>query len=341
MFNELNARAEIVLKTIINGYLETGQPIGSRTLSETLPVSPATIRSVMADLTDMGLIYAPHTSAGRLPTESGLRLFVDMFMEFHDLSPNERAHIDSLKNESDKTVDRVFEKASSMMSGLSSCATIIAAPKINKRIQSIHFTSIAEGRILVILVYDNGSVENRLIETVTDLPPTSLQKASNYLTDRLVGRTLSEADHIIAHDIATRKKELDDLTNSLIEQGVTVSQNPNDGYYVVSGYSNLLADNRVDNELEKMRRLFAELEQRETMSKWLNAAGNADGIQIFIGAENKTFDHHGLSTVLAPFRDKNNAVVGAVGVIGPTYLNYRRIVPIVDYTSKVVTDLIR
>lgn len=341
MINELNSRAESVLKTIINAYLETGEPVGSKTLSATLPVSPATIRSVMADLTDMGLIYAPHTSAGRLPTEHGLRLFVDMFMEFNELSPQERAHIDSLKSAADKSIDRVFERASAMMSGLSSCATIIAAPKIDKRLQSIHFNAIANDRVLVILVHEDGSVENRLIEMTGNLPPTSLQKASNYLTERLSGHTLAESEAIIKNDIATRKQALDDMTNALIEQGITMSQNRDDGYYVVSGYSNLLADHKIDNELDKMRRLFAELEQRETMSKWLQAAGKADGIQVFIGAENKTFDHHGLSTVLAPFRNENNVIIGAVGVIGPTYLNYRRIVPIVDYTSKVVTDLIR
>lgn len=335
MLNELNARAEAVLKMIINGYLETGEPIGSRTLAQSLPVSPATIRNIMADLQDMGLIYAPHTSAGRLPTDHGLRLFVDMFMEFHELSPHERAHIDSLKNEPDKTVDRVFEKASSLMSGLSSCATVIAAPKIDKKLHNIHFTAISPGRVLVILVHDDGSVENRLIETAGELPPTSLETASNYMTDRLSGHTLGKARAILEKDIETRKKALDELTNALVEQGIAVSQSKNDGYYIVSGYGNLLTDhNKIDSELDKMRRLFTELEQRETMAKWLNAANKADGIQIFIGAENKTFDHHGLSTVLAPFKDKNN------GVIGPTYLNYRRIVPIVDYTSKVVTDLI-
>lgn len=343
MITELNQRSQEIFRLIVDAYLETGEPVGSRTLSRliTTGLSPATIRNVMADLEELGLLYAPHTSAGRLPTETGLRLFVDGLMEIGALREDERKQIDRLKKPGAKGIEKIYEEAGNVLSGLSSCAGIVFAPKTDKPLKQIQFVNLGPGRVLVVLVSSDGMVENRLMEVPLDLPSSSLIMASNFLNDRLIGRTISEAGADILAEIKSQRAALDVLTADVVSRGLAVQAQGNDGgVLIVKGHSHLLSDIRAVDELERIRQIMDALENRQTMLKLLQAAGEADGIRVFIGAENQSFSHAGLSMVVAPYKNTEQKIVGAIGVIGPTRLNYGRIVPIVDYTSKIMTHLV-
>ncbi len=340
MITELNQRSQEIFRLIVDAYLETGEPVGSRTLSRLLAsgLSPATVRNVMADLEELGLLYSPHTSAGRLPTDIGLRLFVDGLMEMGALRDDERKKIDHLKKTG---FENIYEQAGNVLSGLSSCAGIVFAPKTDKPLKQIQFVNLGPGRVLVVLVSSDGMVENRLMEVPLDLPSSSLIMAANFLNDRLIGRTISETSADILADIKSQRAQLDALTADVVARGLAVqTQGSDGGVLIVKGHSHLLSDIRAVDELERIRQIMDALENRHTMLKLLEATEEADGIRVFIGAENKTFSHAGLSMVVAPYKNTDQKIVGAIGVIGPTRLNYGRIVPIVDYTSKIMTHLV-
>jgi len=295
---ELNERSREIFRVIVDGYVATGEPIGSRTLSRRIGqnLSPATIRNVMADLEEAGLLYAPHTSAGRLPTEAGLRLFVHGLLEVGRLAEDERRSIESLCVARGKSLAQALEEATSALSGLSHCAGVVVVPKQDRPLKHLEFVHLGPGRALVVLVTEDGLVENRVIEVPVGLPPAALISAGNYLNARLIGRTIEEA------------KVLEDVT--------------------------ALAD------LERLRTLFEMLETRETMLRLLDASKQGEGVQIFIGAESHLFGVTGCSVVIAPYHNSREQIVGAIGVIGPTRLNYARIIPMVDYTAKVIGRLI-
>lgn len=336
---ELNERSRDIFRQIVDAYVETGEPIGSRTISRRLgmSLSPATIRNVMADLEDLGLLYAPHTSAGRLPTEAGLRLFVQAMMEVGDISEEERAEIESQCSAAGRTMPDVLEEASTTLSGLSSCAGLVFAPKTDRPLKHMEFVPIGPGRALVVLVTEGGIVENRVLEVPLGIPPSALTQATNFLNAHIAGRTLAEARAEIQAELDRQKTQLDQLAAGVVASGLAVWGGPETGgTLIVKGQSRLLNDVTAVSQLERIRALFEALEAKETVLRMLDQASHADGVQIFIGAENTLFRHAGCSAIIAPFKDGRERVVGAVGVIGPTRLNYARIVPMVDYTAKVV-----
>jgi heat-inducible transcriptional repressor len=340
----LNDRSREIFRHIVDAYVETGEPIGSRTLSRRLGVmlSPATIRNVMADLEDAGLLAAPHTSAGRQPTERGLRLFIDGLLEVGDISAEERERIEGQCAAAGRGVPQVLEAATTLLSGLSRCAGLVTAPKDDRPLKHIEFVNLGPGRALVVLVSEGGLVENRVIDVPLGLPPASLIEAGNFLAARLVGRTLDEARAEVARDLEAHRAELDALTRKVVEAGIATWSGGNNGSdsLIVRGQSHLLEDVSAVSDIERIRGLFAALEKRETLLKLLDAADHAEGVQIFVGAENELFNVTGCSLIIAPYRSSNNNILGAIGVIGPTRINYARIIPMVDYTARVVSRMI-
>ncbi|MGH6932558.1 MAG: heat-inducible transcriptional repressor HrcA [Dongiaceae bacterium] len=336
---DLSERSRQILRHIVDAYVETGEPIGSRTISRRLgmSLSPATIRNVMADLEEAGMLYAPHTSAGRLPTETGLRMFVNGLLEVGDLTKEERANIESQCAASGRSVPEVLEEATSMLSGLSHCAGLVVAPKTERPLKHIEFVHLGPGRALVVMVNEDGLVENRIIDVPVGLPASSLMEATHYLTARLVGRTLDEARIDILEDLEHHRAELDSLTTKVVEAGLaTWAGGAKGGALIVRGQANLLDDVTALSDLERIRGLFTALETKESMVRLLEAADQAGGVQIFIGSDSELFGLAGCSMVIAPYRNSRERIVGAIGVIGPKRINYARIIPMVDYTARVI-----
>ncbi len=339
----LDARSAAVLREIVEQYVETGEPVGSRTLSRRLPLalSPATIRNVMADLTDAGLVYAPHTSAGRLPTEQGLRLFVDGMLQFGALSDEERDAISATLRASGRSLEDTLGQASSVLSGLSSAAGLVLAPKSDGLVRHIEFVPLGPGRALVVLVNADGQVENRVIDTPPGLPPSALQQASNYLNARLSGRALGELRRIVAEEIAADRGQLDALAAGVVQAGLaTWTGDDRRASLIVRGQARLLNDVAQAQNLAAIQTLFERLETHETMLRLLELAEASDGVRIFIGAESGLFGTTGVSMVVAPARGEGGRIMGAIGVIGPTRINYGRIIPVVDYTAHVIGRLL-
>ena len=339
----IDGRSRDILRHIVDAYVETGAPIGSRTISRSMgmTLSPATIRNVMADLEEAGLLYAPHTSAGRLPTEAGLRLFVDGILQVGQLSDSERASIETSLTGENRSLQNALEGASEMLSGLAACAGLVMAPKQESPLKHLEFVALGGGRALVIIVHENGQVENRVIDLPHGLPMSSLIEAGNYLNARLAGRTLGEALSDIEQELTSDRAELDALSRKVVAAGLACwsDDGSDDGLLIVRGQANLLEDVTALDDLHRIRRLFDALERKRTMLEVLRQTGDADGVRIFIGAENELFDHAGCSLIIAPFRNGRAEVVGAIGVIGPTRLNYARIIPVVDYTAQVIGRL--
>lgn len=340
---ELNERSREILRHVVDAYVQTGEPVGSRTLSKRLAtsLSPATIRNVMADLEDLGLLYAPHTSAGRLPTELGLRMFVSGLLEIGSLADDERKRIDAQCQARGKSLEEVLSEATHTLSGLSLCAGLVLAPKTESPLKHIEFVNLGPGRALVVIVTQNGVVENRIVEVPHDLPANVLVEASNFLSARMTNRTLDEAREQILKELTDHKHALDALTSKVVEAGLgTWTGGDADGALIVRGQSHLLSDVTAIEDLERIRHLFDMLETREQMLRLLDLVGAAEGVQIFIGSENELFSAAGCSMIVSPFRNGREEIVGAIGVIGPTRINYARIIPLVDYTAKVVGRLI-
>ncbi len=344
MISELNDRSREILRQLIEAYVETGEPVGSRTLSRRLgmDLSPATIRNVMADLEDFGLLYAPHTSAGRLPTNQGLRLFVNGLLQIGALTREERNDIDSQCKVSGRSVAQVMEEVSTMLSGLSHCAGLVVAPKLEARLRHIEFVHLGPGRVLVVIVDDNGVVENRIIDVPLGMPASSLVEASNFLAARLVGRTIAEARGDVLAEVKSHRAQLDELTAKVVETGLATwsGGGAEAGVLIVKGQANLLDDVHALGELEQIRALFEALETKEALVRLLESADLAEGVQIFIGADNELFDMAGASMVIAPYANSEEKLIGAIGVIGPTRMNYGRIIPMVDYTARLVGQII-
>ena len=343
----LDQRSRDIFKNIVETYLATGEPVGSRTISRALSasLSAASIRNVMMDLEDTGLIYAPHTSAGRMPTEAGLRFFVDALLEVNGIDENERARIDAevrATNRQRRTED-VLDGASAMLSGLSHCASLVMSPKLNARLKHIEFVNLSPGRALVILVSEDGNVENRLVEVPPGLPSSVFLRATNYLSSLAQGRSMDEVRQHVAAEVETLRHELDELSAKLVESGLAVwadFDNAAARNLIVRGQANLLEAQAPTADLERMRRLFDDIENKKDLVEILGLAEGAEGVRIFIGSENRLFSMSGSSLIVAPFKNREEKIVGVLGVIGPTRLNYARIIPMVDYTAKVVGHLI-
>ena len=341
----LDPRSATVLREIVEQFVQTGEPVGSRTLSRRLPIplSPATIRNVMADLTEAGLLFAPHTSAGRLPTDRGLRLFVDGLLQFGDLSEDERDHISRALEARGRSLQDTLADASSMLSGLSAAAGLVLAPKNEGTIRHIEFVPLGPGRAMVILVGSDGQVENRVMETPPGLPPSSLTHASNYLNARLSGRSLEELRTIVGAEMSADRSQLDELSAQVVEAGLaTWATGPGSfgGSLIIRGQGRLLADVTQIERISAIQILFDRLEMQDTMLRLLELAEQSDGVRIFIGAESGLFGAAGVSMIVAPARNEQDRIVGAIGVIGPTRINYGRIIPVVDYTARVIGRLL-
>ncbi|CAI9120998.1 heat-inducible transcriptional repressor HrcA [Brytella acorum] len=337
----LDPRAAAILREIVEQYVATGEPIGSRTLSQRLnPVlSPATIRNVMADLTHAGLLFSPHVSAGRLPTEKGVRLFVDGLLQFGSLSEEERRHIASRLESRGRSVEDVLGEASSLLSGLSAAAGLVLAPKTDTPLKHIEFVALSPSRVLVVLVGINGQVENRVIETPPGLPPSALVEAANYLNAHLGDLTLDGLRMRVTEDMKADRHELDELAANVIESGLA-SWDAAHGTLFLRGQGKLLADITEIERLTTIQMLFERLETQETMLRLLQLAEDSEGVRIYIGAESGLFGMSGVSMVVAPARNSAQRIVGAIGVIGPTRLNYGRIVPVVDYTAQIIGQML-
>jgi heat-inducible transcriptional repressor len=344
VITELNERSREIFRMIVDAYVETGEPVGSRTLSRRghLDLSPATIRNVMADLEEAGLLFAPHTSAGRLPTEAGLRFFVNGLLELGGLSEDERRSIDGRLVGAGKSLAQALEEATTALSGLSRCAGLVVAPKTERRaLKHIEFVPLAPGRALVVMVTEDGLVENRLIEVQVGTPPSTLVAAGNYLNARLVGHTIDEVRAAVTTDIESRRAQLDELTARLVAAGLASWAGGAEGSaLIVRGQANLLEDVTALADLERLRSLFDMLETKESVIRLLDATREGEGVQIFIGADNPLFGVAGCSIIVAPYANSREQVVGAIGVIGPTRINYARIIPLVDYTAKVIGRLL-
>jgi heat-inducible transcriptional repressor len=345
MIQELNERSREIFRHIVETYMESGFPVGSRTLSRRLgqKLSPASIRNVMADLEGLGLLYAPHTSAGRLPTEVGLRLFVDGLLEIGDLSDDERRQIEAqIGIKRQKSIDQVLVEAGEMISGLSHCAGVVLAEKQVSRLKHIEFVLLEPRKALVVLVGEDQSVENRVISVPPGLPPSALVEAANYLNRTIRGMTIAEARATLEKQLASARAELDSLTQKVIEAGLAEWSGALDDRksLIVRGQANLLKDLTAIEDLERIRQLFDDLESKRELVQLLGAADKADGVRIFIGSESKLFSLSGSSLIVAPFHDDRRKVVGVLGVIGPTRLNYARIIPMVDYTARLVSRLL-
>lgn len=343
----LNARSQDIFRKIVERYLETGAPIGSRDLSRllSLGLSPASIRNVMADLEDLGLIAAPHTSAGRAPTQQGLRFFVDAMLEVGAVDERERTAISQqfAGPARDGRLEDVLTEASQLLSGLSHGAGVVIATKSDMVLKHVEFVRLDAETAMAIMVGEDGSVENRLVPLPPGLTSSALQQASNYLAHLAVGRTLGEARAALIARRAEQSAELDELTRKLVESGLaTLAAGTNIAAptVIVRGRANLINDTMASEELTRMRQLFDELESKDGLIELLGDAEKADGVRIFIGSENKLFSLSGSSVILSPYKDANDKVVGVLGVIGPTRLNYARIVPVVDYTAQVVSAML-
>lgn len=348
----LDDRVKDVFRTIVESYLQTGDPVGSRNISKALPMSlsPASVRNVMSDLEQLGLIYAPHVSAGRLPTERGLRLFVDAMMEFGDLSQDERLNIERQMAGSkeainhDGTVERLLTKASQMLSGLSSGAGLVMTGKQDMRLKHIEFVRLEATKALVVLVDEEDKVENRLINLPAGLPASALTEASNFLNAHIRGRTLSAAQEEIEAHRHQLQAELDDLTAKLVDAGLATwagASTDRPQSLIVRGRSKLLDNVTAVDDLERIRHLFDDLESKRDLIQLLELAETGDGVRIYIGSENQLFSLSGSSVIVSPYRDSEQKIVGVLGVIGPTRLNYARIVPMVDYTARVLSTMLR
>ena len=341
----LGERSREVFRHLVEAFLASGEPVGSRTLSQRLPLtlSPASIRNVMADLESMGLLYAPHTSAGRVPTEKGLRLFVDGLLEVGDLEPQERGMIEARMSGSGRRLEDMLTQATTLLSGLSRCAGLVVTAKQDAALKHVEFVHVGPGKALVIMVSEDGQVENRVINTPAGLPASALIEASNYLNARLAGRTIDAARAEILAELESDRATLDTLTAKIVAEGLATLADPGGGddkVLIVRGASHLLDSVEAQADIERIRTLFDDIERKADLIRLLELAKDGDGVRIFIGSENRLFSLSGSSIVAAPYANAAGKIVGVIGVLGPTRLNYGRIIPMVDHTAKVIGRLL-
>ena len=344
LLNDMNERSREIFRRLVEGYLESGGPVGSRTLTRTLneKVSAATVRNVMQDLEFLGLLDSPHISAGRVPTQLGLRMFVDGLLEVDQLSKEDQLKLDQTVDRNSQDVSSVLDRVGSTLSALTHGASLVLTPKQEQPIKHIEFVSLSPDRALVVLVYSNGDVENRLFTPPVGQTPSAMREAANFLNAVLEGRTLNELLSTIQDDVDLRRQEIDSLAQELVTQGLAVWQTQGDDNerLIVRGRGNLLESEAHEEDLERIRNLFDDLERKRDIAEFLELTEQGDGVRIFIGSENKLFSLTGSSLVVSPYMNSERKIVGAIGVIGPTRLNYGRIVPLVDYTAQLVGKLI-
>ncbi|GAB4546703.1 MAG: heat-inducible transcriptional repressor HrcA [Ruegeria sp.] len=344
ILDEMNDRSREVFRLIVENYLESGEPVGSRTLTRSLSekVSAATVRNVMQDLEFLGLLDSPHVSAGRVPTQMGLRMFVDGLLEVSDLGEEDRQKLDETLGSNAGDVSGMLDRVGAALSSVTRGASLVLTPKHEAEIKHIEFVSLGHDRALVVLVFSDGHVENRLFTPPPGQTPSSMREAANFLNALIEGRTLSDVRRMIQTEIAARRQEIDVLARELVESGLAAweGDETDSARLIVRGRANLLEDTGQEEELERIRVLFDDLERKRDIAEFLELTEEGEGVRIFIGSENKLFSLSGSSLVVSPYMNADRKIIGAVGVIGPTRLNYGRIVPIVDYTAQLVGKLI-
>lgn len=344
ILTDMNDRTREVFRRVVEGYLTSGEPVGSRTLTRTLSekVSAATVRNVMQDLEYLGLLGSPHVSAGRVPTQLGLRMFVDSLLEVGTVAPADQERIDATLMPNDQDVTTILDQVGAALSGITRGASVVLAPKREAPIRHIEFISLAPDRALVVLVFADGQVENRIFVPPPGQTPSSMREAANFLNALTEGRTLSELRNTIVGEISRRRQEIDSLAREMVEGGLALWENAGETSerLIVRGRSNLIGEAADASEIERIRVLFDDLERKRDIAEFLDLAETGDGVRIFIGSENKLFSLSGSSLVVSPYMNADRKIIGAVGVIGPTRLNYGRIVPIVDYTAQLVGRLV-
>ncbi len=343
-FAAMDRRSRDIFREIVQSYLDTGEPVGSRTISRRgVALSPASIRNIMSDLAEMGLIDSPHTSAGRRPTHAGLRMFVDSLLQVGEPGEDDKRTIESRLAGSGRRMENVLAEASELLSGVVGGAGLVATPAQDAAIRHIEFVRISAEQALAVIVNEDGEIENRLLALPAGLPAPALTEAGNYLNARMKGRTLAEAREAVLGELRTRRAALDATAARLIEDGLAQwsGEDPGRGRsLIVRGRANLLDNAQAAEDLERVRELFGELERSENLLNVLDTARGADGVRLFIGSENPLFSLSGSAMIVAPYMNAERKIVGALGVIGPTRLNYARVIPMVDYTAQVVGRLL-
>ena len=340
----MNDRSREVFRRVVEGYLASGDPVGSRTLTRTMQekVSAATIRNVMQDLEFLGLLDSPHVSAGRIPTQRGLRMFVDGLLEIGVVADVDREKIDASLGANDRDVPALLDKIGATLSGITHGASLVLTPKREAPVRHIEFVSLSPDRALVVLVFADGTVENRIFTPPPGQTPSSMREAANFVNALAEGRTLSDLRHTMGHEILLRRQEIDSLARDLVESGMALWENAGEPHerLIVRGRANLIDDAAEAQDVNRIRSLFDDLERKRDIAEFLDLTEQGEGVRIFIGSENKLFSLSGSSLVVSPYMNADRKIIGAVGVIGPTRLNYGRIVPIVDYTAQLVGKLI-
>ncbi|MBZ4689566.1 heat-inducible transcriptional repressor HrcA [Cereibacter changlensis] len=344
ILSEMNDRSREVFRRVVEGYLASGDPVGSRTLTRSMSekVSAATVRNVMQDLEYLGLLDSPHVSAGRIPTQLGLRMFVDGLLEVGAVAAEDREKIDATLGSNRQDVTSLLDRVGATLSGITRGASLVLAPKHEAPIRHIEFVSLAADRALVVLVFADGHVENRVFTPPPGQTASSMREAANFLNALAEGKTLSELRQTIVQEMSRRRQEIDALAHALVESGLALWENPGEQTerLIVRGRSNLIDGSTEAQDFERIRSLFDDLERKRDIADFLELAESGEGVRIFIGSENKLFSLSGSSLVVSPYMNADRKIIGAVGVIGPTRLNYGRIVPIVDYTAQLVGRLV-
>ncbi len=344
ILSEMNDRSREVFRRVVEGYLDSGDPVGSRTLTRTMSekVSAATVRNVMQDLEFLGLLDSPHISAGRIPTQLGLRMFVDGLLEVGTLAEADRQRIDSTTGSGDQDVATLLDQVGAALSGITRGASLVLAPKHEAAIKHIEFVSLAADRALVVLVLADGHVENRVFTPPPGQTASSMREAANFLNALATGKTLSDLRRTIGQEIANRRAEIDLLAREMVESGLALWENAGESSerLIVRGRANLIDSAPEQADVDRIRSLFDDLERKRDIAEFLDLTEAGEGVRIFIGSENKLFSLSGSSLVVSPYMNADRKIIGAVGVIGPTRLNYGRIVPIVDYTAQLVGRLV-
>ena len=340
IIQEMNERSKIVFRNLVDSYIETGEPVGSQTLANTLAeeISPATIRNVMQDLEVLGLLDSPHVSSGRIPTQQGLRLFVDTLLEIGEISNKEQEIIDYSIKEDSKNLSNILTRAGSVLSGLTKSASLVLAPKIEAPIKHIEFVSLSPERALAVLVTADGMVENRVFEPPLGQTQSDFREAANFMNAHAKGLTLSELREVMEREVSKRKLEIDKIAAQLVKDGLAVwdGKDTDNSRLIVRGRANLIDGTTAEDDFEKIRELFDDLERKQDIANFINLTEKGEGVRVFIGSENKLFSLSGSSLVISPYMNSEHKIIGAVGVIGPTRLNYGKIVPIVDYTAQLM-----
>ena len=344
ILEEMNNRSREVFRRVVEGYLTDGEPVGSRTLSREFSedISAATIRNVMQDLEFLGLLGSPHTSAGRIPTQQGLRMFVDGILEVSEVDKNDRKKIDKIVSDETNQVEDILDDISTALSGVTQGASLVLTPKREAPIKHVEFLPLSTSQALVVLVFADGHVENRLFKPPPGQTPSSMKEAANFLNAIMEGNTLSEAKKLIKNEIDFRRQELDTLARDLVKSGLALWEDTEERHerLIVKGRANLLNESSQQEDLDRIKNLFDDLERKRDIADFLELTEKGEGVRIFIGSENKLFSLTGSSLVVSPYMNSDRKIIGAVGVIGPTRLNYGRIVPVVDYTAQLVGKMI-